>query len=388
MNSVTVVTYVYKDSEILGDALSTGLNIVVFCTKGLFKKVDTVRKNYKDKTIIIIKEINELEIYNEHLDIINEKNVDIDICRTFNKTSFIRNIARANPFKTSHFVWSDVENLSKLAETNIHQYLGIKVKNIEEYIIVPQNLAWHYRYLISDRFYTEIYKNKTLDEKAIYASIQLENSDIVGDEETTYIKAIPNKISMVAVIARYNEDISWTKKLRCGYIIYNKNEEDSGLFRRNLPNVGREGHTFFTYIIENYNNLPDFVCFLHGVPFDHCSNIIDTINNFDGSKKFRPLSASYYLHSSEYERTYKFAEKIGLSLDKSIKMIASCQCIISKELILKNPKSIYQMLLDSLAYHVHPKEAYIIENLWPSIFNFNKDLIPSCDDCRGYWGGC
>ena len=45
-----------------------------------------------------------------------------------------------------------------------------------------------------------------------------------------------------------------------------------------LDNVGREGHTYYKYIVDNYDNLKDYTCFLQGNPFDHSPNIIDNLH--------------------------------------------------------------------------------------------------------------
>jgi len=80
--------------------------------------------------------------------------------------------------------------------------------------------------------------------------------------------------SIRLVVARYNEDISWTKRYP-NVTIYNKGSPINGYDNViNLPNVGREGHTFYTHIVLNYDNLDDMTIFLQGNPFEHTKNII------------------------------------------------------------------------------------------------------------------
>lgn len=55
------------------------------------------------------------------------------------------------------------------------------------------------------------------------------------------------------VIARYNEDITWTQKLHYNVIIYNKGSELANSIR--LPNIGREAHTYIHHIVENYDTM-------------------------------------------------------------------------------------------------------------------------------------
>jgi len=70
------------------------------------------------------------------------------------------------------------------------------------------------------------------------------------------------------VIARYNEDVSWTSKLKHKVTIYDKSDNPvDGSIK--LKNVGREGETFLYHIVNNYNNLDDVTVFLQAEPFDH-----------------------------------------------------------------------------------------------------------------------
>jgi len=56
------------------------------------------------------------------------------------------------------------------------------------------------------------------------------------------------------VVARYNENIEWTKQFT-NVIIYNKGEKlEDEFYQVFLNNVGREGHTYYKYIYDNYEN--------------------------------------------------------------------------------------------------------------------------------------
>ena len=79
-------------------------------------------------------------------------------------------------------------------------------------------------------------------------------------------------MSVVVVIAKYKENVSWVENLKYNYIIYDKSKD--------VPNIGRESETYLKYIINHYNNLPDYVVFLQGNPFDHLLQPnIDYLNN-------------------------------------------------------------------------------------------------------------
>ena len=48
-----------------------------------------------------------------------------------------------------------------------------------------------------------------------------------------------------------------------------------------LPNVGREGHTCYKHICDNYDKLTDYIIFLQGNPFNHSPNIITNLNKIE-----------------------------------------------------------------------------------------------------------
>ena len=104
------------------------------------------------------------------------------------------------------------------------------------------------------------------------------------------------------VVARYNEDLEWTKQFK-NVLVYNKGSILTGDFNQlSLINVGREGHTYYKHIYDNYDNLTDYTIFLQGNPFDHSPNIISNLNylnylfnNTDLSIDFEFLSESFWI---------------------------------------------------------------------------------------------
>ena len=74
------------------------------------------------------------------------------------------------------------------------------------------------------------------------------------------------------VVARYNEDLEWLNSVKEHVHLYNKGETLSSegyASYKELPNVGREAHTYLQYIIDNYDNLPSVICFTQGQVADH-----------------------------------------------------------------------------------------------------------------------
>jgi hypothetical protein len=87
-------------------------------------------------------------------------------------------------------------------------------------------------------------------------------------------------MSICIVVARYNENVEWTKQFE-NVLICNKGHKlDNSYNEVFLNNVGREGHTYYKYICDNYDNLADYTIFLQGRPFDNLPNIIDNLYKY------------------------------------------------------------------------------------------------------------
>jgi hypothetical protein len=79
------------------------------------------------------------------------------------------------------------------------------------------------------------------------------------------------------VVAKYNENLDWIKKVTHNVTIYDKSEnpiEVEGKEVLPLKNVGREGETFLYHIVHNYDNLDDVTIFLQGNPFEHLQLLV------------------------------------------------------------------------------------------------------------------
>lgn len=134
------------------------------------------------------------------------------------------------------------------------------------------------------------------------------------------------------IVSRYNEDLKWTLEEpfnKFKYTVYNKG--DNELFEQscvdkiiNLPNVGRNDHTYLYHIIENYNNLADIIVCLPGsTDLEHKKTKARMILN----KIIATKRAHFFGH---YNNSVK-NEFINFSLDE-------WKCT-SQENLQKNPES-------------------------------------------------
>lgn len=145
---------------------------------------------------------------------------------------------------------------------------------------------------------------------------------------------------MNIIISRYNENTSWSDSLE-NVIIFNKGEGDSN----KLPNVGREGHTYYHFILSNYDNLQySHYCFLQGFPFDHSPNILENIKNLDlsNNSKYISLCEKFYItdllqspikFTEEFRKMYFNLFNVSEMKDEFV-FGAGAQFIVSREAIL------------------------------------------------------
>ena len=176
------------------------------------------------------------------------------------------------------------------------------------------------------------------------------------------------------IVAKYKEDLSWTKSLKNKYniFVYDKNNNfskddfdidpvyrnDNNKIFCSLPNIGRESHTYLYHIVKNYHKLNDINIFIQGNPFDHVSDIFEKIEN-NLNKDFYPLSRivtqkkqdfinqlddkiSFY-YGNQYS-LYK--ELFNKELPEKYSVGIHGMFIVSKETILKNDIKIYEQCLD------------------------------------------
>jgi hypothetical protein len=190
-------------------------------------------------------------------------------------------------------------------------------------------------------------------------------------------------MSFSIIVARYTEDVEWTKQFP-NVIIYNKGTELGNNYNEVfLNNVGREGHTYYTYIYDNYENLADYTIFLQGRPFDHSPNIISNLHKYMNNKElnidFEFLSENIHNSSLDVERNrywvcrdiHKSWERVfGVNIENHECIFgAGAQFIVSKNKIQKNTKEFYKNIINMLEYTVHPSEGYDIERFHKYIFN-------------------
>lgn len=178
-------------------------------------------------------------------------------------------------------------------------------------------------------------------------------------------------MNFLLVIARYKEPLSWVKFLNVPYIVYNKGEDY-------IPNsvvtkpFGREAYSYLKFIVDNYDTLPDFVGFCHGIPFDHCPSLLNIVNNFRGETEFLPLTQTILKEiipqNGGVRIIYNMAFDDGIVVSK---FAAAQQFIVSKRLIRLRPKHLYQKFIDFIEHGNDAIDNFsgCMERIWTFIFS-------------------
>jgi hypothetical protein len=190
---------------------------------------------------------------------------------------------------------------------------------------------------------------------------------------------------MELIVARYNENIDWIKENNLNSItsLYCKGRTDDvdvGIYKKvkYLPNVGREGHTYFHHIIENYDNLSDLNIFVQANPFDHCSGALDFINNLNIETKelYYKSFPTFTWPIINYDCNLKipeYTQKICNTLfDKHPHTFDAWCCgmfVVSKNMIRFRSKKFYEKCIEYLNWSNNPIEGHIFERLWTLIFD-------------------
>ena len=402
-------------------------NLIIYTEEKFRKDILDYRKevdpNLK-KTILIIQPLQELKGYKlfaDKLDVLMESDafkskVQFDVPEMnkhlynvvmFNKVFYIQDALEKNLFNSDLYVWADAgvirndvpiknrlwPNLQKINLLNNnqvtffchHDYVSIHDKQdhaLSQMRFIQGGAIFVPRGCVNDlcnefeKTVEECLQEKFIgsDEK-IFDLLYIKNPNnynLIKCNWREYIDLFEIQKDLHVVVARFNEDVEWTNEIKYPVTIFNKNSQDHHKFKNNLQNVGRESFVYFNYIIDNYDNLPEYIAFVQGNPFDHCFECVDQINNFDFKTEFLPLGI-VHTQTTEHEtinnQVEKFSKTHGFPVLFPTHMVRGAQFIISKRIVLKKSKVFYQNILNELKDNIYPQASLDIEKLLFQIFD-------------------
>jgi hypothetical protein len=193
---------------------------------------------------------------------------------------------------------------------------------------------------------------------------------------------IRSRDDLVIVSSHYKEDIEWLKRSKWPVIICDKPGGSETSFDSDPTctlneNRGREASSYLKYIIENYDNLPNKIAFIHGhEDADHQryprgilqaiedarSDEFDfiSLNNWIHLKKDtgsqpqlpnHPTSHEFGDHPKIYEEMRNnwdtvFRPFLGIDIPQYFRFQSCAQFIVTRRAIHRHPNSVYQKLYD------------------------------------------
>ena len=136
--------------------------------------------------------------------------------------------------------------------------------------------------------------NKFIRHKDYALCLDCDNNTPLFNSDSTFI-LIENKINVKHdfVIAKYKENIHWTRFLQGNVYIINKSGVDipkiyDNINIINMNNIGREGHSYLEFIITHYDSLNDRTTFLQADPFFHSPNLLELLTMSDDFDQDHP----------------------------------------------------------------------------------------------------
>jgi hypothetical protein len=186
------------------------------------------------------------------------------------------------------------------------------------------------------------------------------------------------------VVAKFNENIEWTKELGDNVVIYDKSVPP-------LKNIGREAETFLRYIIEHYNNLPEYVIFLQGNPYDTMWSYTSVKDGLQPPDTACPFVAPWredpinIWPETYYYRDYYFLLFGEHYTESTIRFSTGAQWSVPRNCITHRPLDFYKKLHRMISkagnptyedvcarnYDKYSIDAWMLERLWAPIFNIH-----------------
>jgi hypothetical protein len=198
---------------------------------------------------------------------------------------------------------------------------------------------------------------------------------------------------LLIVTSHYNEDLSWLiQQDLFDYKIYSKNKNNTSQLPLDKTffciNKGFEASSYLQFIIDYYNELPNYVAFIHGHKNSY-HQVDDTLNlikksplcdyvsiNRKDFKNFLEPNSPNEVQKKNWFLVYDNYKNLNLNLPtpKKLECTACAQFIVSKNAIHKNNKNFYENILIWLEKTELEcsLSGRILEHLWCYIFTHNE----------------
>lgn len=194
-----------------------------------------------------------------------------------------------------------------------------------------------------------------------------------------------NPINIHLVVAKFKEDVNWVFNSQLPYTIYNKDPDCNDQRFINLPNTGREAHTYLHYIVNNYYHLPDYVFFSEGNCLSNrllgvnesVESLYNDIKSFKGYPRVKPMGVKVIETVDREPETYTvnknvvniYKQLFNTEKTKFIFYIGG-QLIVPRSRIKFHSYNFYKHIYDNISdIRGLGYCAWTLERLWPYIYD-------------------
>ena len=207
------------------------------------------------------------------------------------------------------------------------------------------------------------------------------------------------------VLARYDESIAWIQPIEADVCVINKGPAlPKGLNCATVqrPNYGRESEAYLSYILTNYDNLPEVIVFSQARIWDHVGaddpQFLVMCAEEAGQKgiSIPQLKSStdpvwgfsfnycggHWFMPSEYKRNVKlvFGDWFKTYIRQTfptfnLRVYPNAIFGVRRDLVLARPRSYYQTLLEQVNWSQNPVECHFMERSWYYVFVGTYDCL-------------
>jgi|688.fasta_scaffold01424_60 hypothetical protein len=192
----------------------------------------------------------------------------------------------------------------------------------------------------------------------------------------------------VIVSSHFREDLTWLKRATWDVAVIDHEGSETPAIEPSIviPNRGNESSSYIRYIIDHWDNLPDYMAFIHGHEYNkhqkykhHMLELIERAHltgdcyiPLNGYWLSEPspynVKSSYYLQIAKY--WYLFEPYIKRYPNQSLLTDACGQFIVSKNKIKKYPFEAWKTWYDALVHpDTHGELGFVFEYTWHYLFD-------------------
>lgn len=185
---------------------------------------------------------------------------------------------------------------------------------------------------------------------------------------------------MKYVVSRFNHDIDWLAEYMDDVVMYDRSSEPAaGAIV--VPNIGSDIYDKFTFIIDNYDNLPEVAVYTKANLFKYitkeewdkiCNNTTFTPILTQHHKTYLPvcyydnglyheINNYWYLNSHPARYAREIIDFFKMDNRRYNAFAPGSNYILPRKNILKHPREVYETLRSYLDWTIYPGDAQLLE---------------------------